>query len=231
MMRRWLWWIGFGLLVPLLLAACGNADDTPAPPAPTPLTTAEVVAPAGGLNLDTGPDLDLNLNTNRGTQLPGCSDPDSEDCPAPVQMQLDGTASHAGITIRYPSRYFTALAGDENPQGIPLQFETNENFAYENEVVFQVYYEPSMEQALSSLDEPISAPWTAQQVGEGTIAVQKVETQDPPVSTVIGAFPVAEGQVVVLKLIVDGEYGWDLFSRVYEAMLNTLTVTQEAPAE
>ena len=178
-MRRRLWWLGFALIAPgLLLAACGGEDDTP--PVPTSPATAEVAAPAGGLDLNTGPDLDLNLNLNSGTQLPGCSDPDSEDCPAPVQMQLDGTASHAGITIRYPSRYFTALVGDENPQGIPLQVEPNENFAYENEVVFQVYYEPSMEQALSSLDDPISAPWTAQQIGEGTIAVQKDETQEPP---------------------------------------------------
>ena len=36
----------------------------------------------------------------------------------------------------------------------------------------------------------------------------------------------------MLKLVVDGQYGWDLFSRVYEGMLNSLTVTQEAaPAE
>lgn len=219
------------VLAVLALAACGGdgGEDAGSAPSDTPATSAATGTPVGALNLDAGPDLslgggDLNASTNSGTQLPGCSDPNSTDCPAPIQMQLDGSISADGITIHYPKRYFNALTAGENPQGVPIQLEPNDTYAFENEAVFQVYFAESVEQATSGLTDPASAPWTAQQIGEGVIAVEKNEEQDPPVATIIGAFPADDGRAVVLKLTVDGQYGWDLFTRVYEAMLNTLIV-------
>jgi hypothetical protein len=217
----------------LALAACGGDDEdrepTAAPTASAPAAGDATEAASGALNLEAGPSLnlggdDLNAATNNGTQLPGCSDPNSTDCPAPIQMQMDGSISNGGITINYPARYFNALTASENPQGVPVQIEPNDTYAFENKAVFQVYFAESTEQATSELTDPVSAPWTAQGLGDGVIAVERNEEQDPPVSTIIGAFPVDDGRTVVLKLTVDGQYGWDLFSRVYEAMLNTLSV-------
>ena len=60
----------------------------------------------------------------------------------------------------------------------------------------------------------------------GTIGVVKDDTQDPPVNTTIGAFGTKDGRAIVLKLITTGQYGWDLYSQLYQDMLNTLTVGQ-----
>ncbi len=219
------------VVLALALAACGEDEkDTSTPANDTPVASAVTEVSSGALNLNAGPDLnlgggDLNASTNNGTQLPGCSDPNSTDCPAPIQMQMDGSISANGITVSYPARYFNALTAKDNPQGVPVQIEPNDTYAFENEAVFQVYFAESVEQATSELTDPVSAPWTAQQLSEGVIAVEKNEEQDPPVATIIGAFPTSDERTVVLKLTVDGQYGWELFSRVYEAMLNTLSAT------
>ncbi|WP_119068476.1 hypothetical protein [Aggregatilinea lenta] len=230
---RAFWFLSVIVVLALALAACGGDDDdtdTGTPPSDTPAASVATEAASGGLDLNVGPDLnpggsDLNAATNNGTLLPGCSDPDTTDCPAPIQMQMDGSISAGGITVAFPVRYFNALTADENPEGVPIQIEPNDTYAFENGAVFQLYFAESAEQATSELTDPVSAPWTAQGLGDGVIAVERDEEQDPPVSTIIGAFPTGDERTVVLKLTVDGQYGWDLFTRVYEAMLNTLTVT------
>ena len=53
----------------------------------------------------------------------------------------------------------------------------------------------------------------------------KDPTQDPPVNTTIGAFALPDGRAIVLKAITTGKYGWDLYTRLYEDMLNSLAVS------
>jgi hypothetical protein len=216
-----------GLLV-FALAACTTSsskkDNTPTP-AVTP--TVESVGP--GLSLDTGPGLNTSGDSSTpdstaiGSQMPGCSDPNSTDCPVPLALDLDGEVSAGGVTIRYPTRYFDAVT----PTGgdILIEITPSDKNKFPEKGTFQVYYADSVKAALAELTDPITAEWQTQTL-MGTIGVVKDDTQDPPVNTTIGAFGLKDGRAIVLKAITTGQYGWDLHSQLYEDMLNSLTVSQ-----
>lgn len=211
-------WIVISLFIILLLAACGRDDNN------SENRTAEstiVLTPVTSAAFNAGPELNVTV----GGGLPGCNDPNDTECPAPLDLDMDGEASAEGITISYPARYFTAST--ENPSGVPVEISPNETYSFENQAVFQVFFAESVEQAMSELTDPLTAEWDTGTL-TGTIGVVKDAGQDPQVNTIIGAFPLDDNRVVVLRLVVDGKYGWDYFSRTYERMLASLTVT---PAE
>lgn len=211
--------IWIGLII--LLAACGN-DDNDNGSQSEPTVELTPVTPAA---FDAGPDLDVSIGG--GSSLPGCNDPNDTECPAPLDMDLDGEAAAEGITVNYPTRYFTATTVDENPEGVPVQIAPNDVYPFEDEAVFQVFFTETVEQAMSELTDPLTAEWDTGSM-TGTIGVEEDTAQDPQMNTIIGAFPLEDNRVVVLRLQVSGKYGWDLFSRVYENMLASLTVTPEA---
>ena len=216
-------WVVMWVVLAVGLVACGadGSEDEAVPPSPT----AEA-AENGGASLNlSGPSLAVGTggDAEDGTQLPGCSDPNDEECPAALQLPLDGEASAEGVHINYPARYFDARTGDDAPSGVLIVIEPSERNKYDERAVFEVYWASSVEEATSALDAPESAAWQTDTL-QGVIAVSKDTTQDPPLTTTIGAMAAPDGRVVVLKLTTTGKYGWDLWSRVYEDMLNTLTV-------
>jgi hypothetical protein len=215
-------------LLALTLGACTTSskkDNTP-----TPEATPTVESAGSGLSLDTsGPGLNTGGDastpdvTTIGGQMPGCSDPSSSDCPVPLALELDGEISAGGVTIRYPTRYFdaaTPTSGD-----ILIEITPSDKNKFPDKGTFQVYYADSVKGALAVLTDPITAEWQTQTL-MGTIGVAKDDTQDPPITTTIGAFGLKDGRAVVLKAITTGQYGWDLHSQLYEDMLNSLTVSQ-----
>lgn len=219
-MRKW------GLLTVLLIAmlvlvACGSDDKDD--------NKNEAVSTEASTNaLDAG--LDLNFAS---AALPGCEDVNAEECPAPLQLPMDGTISDSGITVQYPARYFNATTSSEG-----IQISPSENNRYEATAVFQLYFSDSVEQALSELNEPETKDWTASNLSDipGTIGVSTDESQDPPVSTAISAFPLPDNRVLVFRAQTAGEYSWPLYSELYRAMLNSIvvesgTAATEAPAQ
>ncbi len=137
-------------------------------------------------------------------------------------MDMDGEASVGGITVSYPTRYFTAATDEEGD--IPIEITPSENNRFAETATFQIYYADSVEAALAELTDPETADWQTDTFDEGTIGVVKDPTQDPPVNTTIGAFALPDGRAIVLKAITTGKYGWDLYTRLYEDMLNSLAV-------
>lgn len=208
-------WLFTGLLV-LALAACdGDDQDQKKEAAPTSVSVGTAPALAVGPGLQAGSDTSLT----GGTGLPGCSDTDSAECPVPLILDLDGEVSADGVTIRYATRYFTAVTGD------PLiEIAPSENNKFPDKATFQVYFAESVDGALATLTDPQTADWTTANQLNGTIGVMKDPTQNPPLNTTVGAFSLDDGRVVVLKLITTGQYGWDLYSQLYEDMLNSLSV-------
>ncbi len=217
-LMRWSRWLAMLGIVALSLAACGGDSSERAAETPPTATAPANPLEGGGLSLDAGTGLNPVVNVNG---LPGCSDPDDEACPAPVQMDLDGEIVAGGIGLRYPSRYFNVAVGEG---AVPLTITPSENNKFEERAVFEAYFAESVEAALASLSEPEIAEWTAAGLS-GKIGVSRDQTQDPPVNTTIGAFALSDGRAVVLKLTSTGKYGWDLWSQVYANMLETLTVT------
>lgn len=228
-------WLAIALALTLALTACGGAnEDENAEPSPTPTVapTAETAAaPSSGLSL--APDLALGSADTAPDEpglvgrLPGCSDGESEDCPSPVNLPLDAQASQDGITISYLSRYFTV--DDAPPDDVAIRIVPNERFPYADmQAAFEVYRAESVESAVAAIEATDSGAWTSAQGWEGTIAVRKDAAQDPPVNTSIGAFELPDGGAIVLRAVTTGQYGWDLWSVIYEQMLDSLVV--EAPA-
>jgi hypothetical protein len=222
---RWILLV-IGLSV-FALAACTSStkkDSTPTPEATPTIETA-----GAGLNLDTGPGLNTGSSTTPdttaavGSQMPGCSDPRSTDCPVPLALDLDGEITAGNVTIRYPTRYFDATTPTNGD--ILIEITPSERNKFAEKGTFQVYYADSVKAALAELTDPITADWHTQTL-MGTIGVVKDDTQDPPFNTTIGAFGLKDGQAIVLKAITTGQYGWDLHSQLYEDMLNSLTVSQ-----
>jgi hypothetical protein len=204
MMSRIKWmWIG---LVILAAAACSQKDQKQ--PASTPQDTPNLVIPSLPIQ-------------SPGGGLPGCSDPNDTECPAALSFDLDGEASSGGVTIRYPARYFDATTGGDP---VLIAIQPSEKYAFPEQASFQVYFADSIDQALAELQDPLMADWTAATGLSGKVGVVKDRAQDPPVNTVIGAFSLPDGRVIVLKLVATGKYGWDLFSQIYSQMLDTLTV-------
>lgn len=209
-------WMLIGVLI-LVLAACGG-DKKKDKATPTPANTSGF-NPSGGISLNTG-ETPAPASTN---SLPGCSGPDSSECPAPLALDLDGTITEGGVTIQYPSRYFNAAAGSGD---ILIEITPSDRFKFQETANFQVYFAESVENALAGLADPESGSWSNATL-TGTIGVSKDAAQTPPVNTAIGAFALADERVIVVKLVTTQEYGWDLWSKVYESMLNTVIV---APA-
>lgn len=241
-------WLVIALALVMALAACGgdNSDDeSPPPPSPTIEANADtdadtvtdtdaapgVTIPSPGLSL--APDLALGGGDDSKSdehslagRLPGCSDGEGEDCPSPVNLPLDSEASNDGITVSYLSRYF-ALAED-TPDDVAIRIVPNERFPFADmQATFDVYRAELVESAISVIEATDSGAWTSAQDWEGTIAVQKDDTQDPQTNTSIGAFALPDGGAIVLRAETTGQYGWDLWSVIYENMLNSLVV--EAP--
>lgn len=216
------WTVIFALLVILALglAACGGDDDDTGRAAPEPTE-----GPSGAFSPN-APSLSLGADLSGENALPGCSDADDEECPAALLMDLDGEVSAGGVTISYPARYFDALSGEQSPDAL-IQIVPSENNRYAEAAVFSVVLMDSPATALDILADPETAEWATDTLS-GTIAVSKDATLDPPVNTTVGAFTSEDGRGVVFKLVTTGKYGWDLWSRVYEAMLQSLVL---APAE
>lgn len=219
-MRSVKWFLIVLLLLALGLAACGDdgGDNDSNGTDPTPEST-EAASPA----LATGPDLAIGVGNDNGpteNSLPGCSDSDAEECPNPVVMDLDATVSSGGVSVSYPERYFNATT---NEDGVLIEITPSENNKFDEEAVFEIYFADSIEDALAGLTDPDTAEWSNDTLA-GTIGVTRDSTQDPPVNTTIGAFDLADGRTVVVKLQTTGQYGWDLWLRVYEDMLNMLAV-------
>jgi hypothetical protein len=225
-MRRGAWLLVGMIIAAWVVTACGSdskkSDPTPEPSA-TPAATSAEFSPGGtGLSLGTGSDLAPTPATGAlSSGMPGCSDPNSDECPTPLTLDLDAAASAGGASLSYPSRYFDAATADS---GTLITITPSERNKFEDRATFEVYFADSVDAALSVLTDPDTAPWT---VGDwqGTIGVSKDTTQDPPVNTTIGAFALADGRAIVLKATTTGQYGWDLWALVYESMLNTLAVS------
>lgn len=220
---RWSVWLMTIGIAALSMAACGKDSDGRAtatqPPTQPAATLPGNPLASGGLSLEAG----TGLNPSLASGLPGCSDPDDEACPVPLMMDLDGEITAAGITVRYPARYFDAAPAEGD---IVLTITPSQNNRFAERAVFAAYFAESVDAALATLDEPESADWQAGDL-TGKIGVTRDQTQDPPVNTTIGAFALADGRAVVLRLTTTGKYGWDLWSQVYAAMLDTLTVSPQ----
>ena len=222
-MQKWVWGV---VIAALMVTACGNDSkkSTPTPsPSATPAATSGAFVPGDtGLSLGTGPDAaPATAVSALSSGMPGCSDPNSDECPTPLTLDLDAEASAGGASVRYPSRYFDATTANT---GTLITITPSERNKFEDRASFEVYFADSVDAALAVLTAPDTAPWT---VGEwqGTIGVSKDTTQDPQVNTSIGAFELADGRAIVFKATTTGQYGWDLWALVYESMLNTLAVS------
>jgi hypothetical protein len=220
-MRKTKWILLLTGLLILALAACGgdNKDGKKTEATPTSET--------GGTSLNLGSGSGLGIqpggSTSPTSSLPGCSDPNDTECPVPLALDLDGEASAGGVTIHYPTRYFTATT---NPSGdILIEIAPSENNKFNEKATFQVFFAESVNAALAALTDPITAEWKTDTLN-GTVGVMKDQTQDPPVNTTIGAFALGDGRTVVLKVVTTGKYGWDLYSQLYEGMLNSLVVSE-----
>lgn len=215
--RKWLW--AMLLVIALGAAACGSDGDEES--ASTAEPTADAGSPPGGVSLDGG--LGLNLDTGGGSAsgLPGCADPNDDECPLPLVMDLDGEIAAGGVSVRYPDRYFDAAPGEGD---VLFTITPSENNRFAEHAVFEAAFAESVEAALAVLAEPETAEWTAGALS-GTIGVVRDETQDPPVNTTVGAFALEDGRAVVLTLTTTGKYGWDLWSQIYASMLDTLAVS------
>lgn len=216
------WTVVLALLLALALGlvACGGDDDD------SDTATPEPTEGASGAFSPDAPSLSLGADLTGESALPGCSDPDDDECPAALLMELDGEVSAGGVTINYPARYFDALTGEQSPDAL-IQIVPSENNRYAEVAVFSVLLVDSPATALDILADPETAEWTTDTL-TGTIAVGKDATLDPPVNTTVGAFTAEDGRGVVFELVTTGKYGWDLWSRVYESMLQSLVL---APAE
>ena len=139
---------------------------------------------------------------------------------------VDETFTLAGANTHdaFYTGYLQFTEGECKSTRIYSNAGSGENNKFEERAVFEAYFAESVEAALSGLSEPEIADWTAAGLS-GKIGVSRDQTQDPPVNTTIGAFALADGRAVVLKLTSTGKYGWDLWSQVYANMLETLTVT------
>lgn len=224
MRTKWIVLLALLLVLALGLAACGGDDDDTDSADQEP--TATESSGAAGAFSPSGPSLNLGADLAGESALPGCSDPDDDECPAALAMDLDGETSAGSVTIKYPARYFDALTGEQSPDAL-IQIVPSENNKYAEVAVFSVLLVDSPATALDILADPETAEWTTDTL-TGTIAVSKDATLDPPVNTTVGAFTTSDGRGVVFELVTTGKYGWDLWSRVYEAMLQSLVL---APAE
>jgi hypothetical protein len=205
------------VLLALTLAACGDDDKKDEPPAATP-TEAGGLGPVGpALNVNSG----AEATSSTPGRLPGCSDPNSDECPAPLEMTLDGEISVGGVTVKYPARYFVAAEGGAD--GPLVEISPSENNKFDEKATFSVSFADSIDAALAGLTDPETGAWSNATLN-GTIGVSKNQAQDPPMNTTIGAFTTPDGRVIVVQVITTGKYGWDLWSRVYEEMLNALVI-------
>jgi hypothetical protein len=207
--RNMLLWVVL-LVLALVLAACGGGDDD------------KKNDEASGAVDPTATSVSFGTDLGAISDMPGCSDPNDEECPAPIQLPLDGTATAADVSISYAARYFDAVT-EGLPDEMLIQITPSANNRYTEEAVFSVYFAESVEAALAGLVEPDSAEWRTDTL-TGTIAVSKDETQDPVVTTSIGAFDTGDGRVIVLQAVTTEMYGWDLWAQVYAEMLDTLVV-------
>lgn len=215
---QWSRWMAVLALVTWSLVACSDKSSEKPKATPPATTIPADLLEAGGVSLGSS----IALNPAQAISgLPGCSDPDDEACPMPLVMDLDGEIAAGGISLRYPARYFNVTVGEGD---VLLTIAPSENNKFAERAVFEAYFAESVDAALAVLIEPETADWTAAGLS-GKIGVVRDETQDPPVNTTIGAFALADGRAVVLKLTSTGKYGWDLWLQVYVAMLETLTVT------
>lgn len=219
-MRRltWVWLLVGVLILALGLAACGGKSKDSSTPEPSGTPPTPGTFNPGNV----GPTLSVNLGGGSG--LPGCNDPNDTECPSPVIMMLDQTASAGGVSLRYPSRYFKASTSSGPVGTVLIEITPSENNQYENTATFQVYFAPSIDEALAELNNPETGSWSNSTLN-GTVGVVKDSTQGPQVNTTIGAFSLSDGRVIVLKAVTTGKYGWNLWARVYEDMLNSLSVT------
>lgn len=224
MYRKWNGLLIGLIVLALALAACGG-DDGDRDDAPAASTAEAGEAQGTGFNPQAGPDLALS-SPGSASGLPGCSDPDDDACPMPLDLALTDEVSAEDITLTYPGRYFEPGAADD----ALIVLVPTENNRFAERATFRIYFADSIEAVTAPLTEPFNADWETDNLGAGVIAVEKDQEQDPPVNTTIGAFQIADGRVLVFELVATGKYGWDLFSRAYEQMLNSIVIGDSAAA-
>lgn len=201
------------LALALILAACNGDDDNGG--------DNEPAGDAGGFTPD-APNVNFGADLAGDNEMPGCADPNDDECPAAVEMPFDATITAEDVTVGYPAQYFDATT-DALPDGVLVQITPSDNNRYVEQAIFTVYFAESVDAALAVLNDPEIAEWQTATM-TGMIGVSRDATQDPPVNTTVGAFETADGRVIVLQVTTTGKYGWDLWRLVYGQMLELLVV-------
>lgn len=213
----------------LVLAACGGDDDSAGQNEPAADPTATGSAPVfnTGPSLNTGPDLAVGGAPDGASgderQLPGCADPDSDECPSPLQVELDTTVTAENVTLSYYGRYWEALTGEAAGDALVRIQPTDKN-KFDLKGTFEVTFAESVDAALTSLGKPEPVAWETANLGGGVVATVHDDTVEPPVATVCGVFERPDGRAIVLTMIATGKYSLDFHQDVYTAMLDSLVV-------
>jgi len=228
--RRWIGTLALALLLTALLAACG--DDEKDTSTTTPAQTAAAPVLGSAPSLPAAPGLNVGApGGEAGTEgeerkLPGCADPNAEECPSPLPPALDATASAQGVQVDYYSRYWEAITSDSagDPAIVIRPSEANK-FALKG--VFTVRFASSAEAVLADLPEAEQSIWTAANLGKGTVATVVDDSAAPPRATVYGVFPLEDGRALVFEMDATGQYSLDFHHDVYAAMLDSLKLDAE----
>lgn len=220
--KRWAAWVAVLVVLVLALAACGGDEDGASGSSSNQPSATPAAGMGGGLAMNP-PALGVAPG-GAVSSMPGCSDPNDDECPAALDLPLGGLASAGGVALNYPNTLFKATITSRAADGVLIRIEPSEANKYAELATFEVYFADSIDAALAVLTEPEVVEWAAPSL-TGKVGVSRDQTSDPPVATTIGALSLADGRTVVLKATTTGKYGWDLWHRVYEGMLNSLQVT------
>jgi hypothetical protein len=230
--RRWAVWMLAGLLIlGLGLAACGDDGDNgdngdAAANGGDDATPADSVPDLGG----DSPSLDMGGGSNGAgdggngsSGVIGCDDDsDGGVCPPALYSgAIDSTVTADGVSVPYASVYFAEIDAGDNL----IALQSSENNNYEERATFTAYFAEadSVDAVLRDLDDPSVHTWEGEQLSGKYGLVQDMDA-DPPLHTAVGAAPLDDGRVLVLRMEVTGKYGWDTHYEMYEAMLKGITV-------
>ncbi len=221
------------LVVVMALAACGDKDEDKEKDnkkAPTATvdngdnsTNSDNSGSSGEFN-PVAPSLNVQSGQS-GVLLPGCSDSDATECPQPLILPMDVSVNVDGVLVAYPEQYFVA-----NGETAPVELTVAENYPFDEQATFEISFVESMDDGLAELNELEgeleSVDWNTAQGLIGKIGVVKQAELDPPVNVTVGVFLLPDGRYFKLRLETTGKYGWDLYSLIFQQMLDTLVVEE-----